>query len=768
MAFKRTIFTILTIFLTCTFAFAQNNSGWRSYLSYKYTSQVADAESRVFGVSEGALYSISKKDPKDVRYYDRSSGLSEVGISKIAYDRSTKKLVIYYEGGNIDFFSSDGIENLSAIKDNIRLKSKEIRRILFSKDKMYLAGGFGVSVVDLKSLLVLATYFQGQAVSDMVLSPKGTLWVLKENKLYEGDEKNNLQDPYYWNTLPINIESGKSAQYLAVSGGMPAVAFKEGSLVRYSLDGGDPVVISKSGKYRNVKDIAVLPNGYAALAENYVVLMYPDKEETETINAEWPLSVSANGDPNILWGAYSTGGIGKINLTDPSKKVERFPLDDKDFPADNVFFRMTSLHGRLYAVSGGFDTNRLGKQFQVKIFDGKTWMNIGKDQVDGLRDASFITVDPKNPGHFFVSTHGEGLIEFKDFKFDKVYDESNSPLETAAGIGKGYCRVGPTFFDPSGNLWLTELGVPGTAVLVLAPNGEIKKMSFANIAIDNSFTSMLRMPNGTAWLAINHENPGLYAFEATSQSLAGGGGPSVYISSFIDRSGRSIPQKRYYAMALDKNNSLWLGSENGLAVVAGAASALKQIPLASRPVAGEEPNLYYVLDNIVITGIQVDRLNNKWVATMGEGLYLLNGDCTQLLRHYTVENSPILSNNVTQIALDEVNGLLFIATDRGLMSLQTGSEEATKEALKSVYAYPNPLRPEDPDGMTIAGLKIGCDVRIIDPSGQLVFKTVSVDDHVVWPARYSNGERVASGVYQVLVYSQDKKTTTKIGVAVIK
>lgn len=739
-------------------------------LSYGKITDVADSKSQVFAVADGAMYSISKKDPEDVRFYDRANGMSEVNISKIAYDPNFDLLLIYYKDGNIDFLTADKIGNLTAIRDNSRLKSKEIKRIIFGNGKIYLAGGFGISVIDESSQLVIASYFQGKEVSDMAVTKDGKLWALTNNQILEGDEKNNLQDPYYWHEIDIQFEESLKADKLAISGGNPVVGYNNGSLIKYPLKGGNKeIVCSYETTGKKVTDIDYSPNGYFALAETDMYILKPQSDEIRKIDARWPLHVSSNTSEQIVWGAYAENGIGRMDLAKDNLDFKTFKLNDKSFPRDNQFFNMISSHGKLYAVSGGFDVNRLDKPFEVKIFNGREWSHITQKEVGNIYDASFITVDPKDSEHFFVSTHGWGLVEFRSNKLYKIYDQDNSALGTAQNNGKGYCRVGPTAFDSEGNLWIAECDVPGSNILVLKTNGEWTKVNYPCMSDDNSYIQMLRMPNGTTWLSINHASTGLYVFDASKATLASPANAQCnYINGFSDRSGKLIPQKRFKTMALDKNGVMWLGSENGLSVVAGASSAYKQIPLASRPVGGEEPNLFYILDNIQINGIQVDRLNNKWIATSGEGLYLMNDDCTKLLRHYTVDNSPILSNNINSIALDELNGRLYVYTDIGLMALETGSAEATKESLSNVYAYPNPLRPDNPDKVTIAGLNIGCEIKIIDSSGQIVFETTSVDDHVIWPARYSNGERVASGVYQILIYAPEQKKSTKIGVAVIK
>ena len=171
----------------------------------------------------------------------------------------------------------------------------------------------------------------------------------------------------------------------------------------------------------------------------------------------------------------------------------------------------------------------------------------------------------------------------------------------------------------------------------------------------------------------------------------------------------------------------------------------------------------YLLDGVQINSIVVDGGNRKWVGTDASGLYLLSEDGTQTIEHFTIDNSPLISNQILSLALNSRTGELFIGTGAGLMSYQTDAADP-KDALDDIYAYPNPVR-EDHDGMiTIAGLMEKSSVKIVDAAGRLVYQTTSQGSLAVWDGNNAVGQRVPTGVYIVLVNSEDgsKHATTKI------
>ena len=119
-------------------------------------------------------------------------------------------------------------------------------------------------------------------------------------------------------------------------------------------------------------------------------------------------------------------------------------------------------------------------------------------------------------------------------------------------------------------------------------------------------------------------------------------------------------------------------------------------------------------------------------------VYLVSENGDKEIEHFTAENSPLLSNSITSITIDQKNGEVFFGTDEGLISYM-GEATGGKDSYANVYVYPNPVRETYNGPVTVTGLKENTEVKITDVSGNLVFNTKSL-----------GGNRVKTGVYLVM------------------
>ncbi|MBP6634948.1 MAG: hypothetical protein KA177_03820, partial [Paludibacter sp.] len=144
-------FIIILLSLTGTFynLNAQLAMGkWRTHLAYNQVTQIAQSENKIFAVSEGALFSIDKED-LGMEFYSKLSGLSDVNISRIEYDKINKQLLITYNNGNIDIMTEGGIINIPDLYMKQMSASKSVNQIRFLGDRAYLACDFGIMVVNM-------------------------------------------------------------------------------------------------------------------------------------------------------------------------------------------------------------------------------------------------------------------------------------------------------------------------------------------------------------------------------------------------------------------------------------------------------------------------------------------------------------------------------------------------------------------------------------------------------------------------------------------
>ena len=153
---------------------------------------------------------------------------------------------------------------------------------------------------------------------------------------------------------------------------------------------------------------------------------------------------------------------------------------------------------------------------------------------------------------------------------------------------------------------------------------------------------------------------------------------------------------------------------------------------------------------------KVDGANRKWFATENSGIILLSPDGLEVLEHHTMDNSPIISNNVLDLQLNQSTGELYIITELGLVSYRTNAtyEDPT---YSNVKVFPNPARPEFDGPITIQGIRYNSDVKITDVSGKLVYKTTSNGGTATWDGKTLYGEKVPTGVYLIWTAANEGK-----------
>ena len=141
------------------------------------------------------------------------------------------------------------------------------------------------------------------------------------------------------------------------------------------------------------------------------------------------------------------------------------------------------------------------------------------------------------------------------------------------------------------------------------------------------------------------------------------------------------------------------------------------------------------------------------------------------------------SNNINDIALDFVNGLVFIGTDRGLVSFDSGGS-STSSTLQDSYVYPNPVRPSfnmDVEKIKIDGITDNINIKITDISGNLVAEANSntnnryngfnleVDGGIAyWNGKNLANRSVSSGVYIVMLSDLDSYETKVLKIMIIR
>ena len=245
-------------------------------------------------------------------------------------------------------------------------------------------------------------------------------------------------------------------------------------------------------------------------------------------------------------------------------------------------------------------------------------------------------------------------------------------------------------------------------------------------------------------------------------------------STFVDQDNKSITLASLQTIAQDHNGDMWLGTNEGILVIDAAtdlfqSNSCKRLKMSRH----DGTNLAdYLLGTEQINSIVFAGGNRIWIGTNVSGVYLVHMVTKEgiyepeIISHFTTLNSPMPSDCVLSIAINEENGEVYIGTSKGLVSYR-GDASTPSDSFADAYVYPNPVRPNYEGIITINSLMDNTTVYITDAAGNVVCRTHSEGGTAVWDGKTLAGNKVHSGVYTVYCNTADGKNHTTLKVLIM-
>ena len=784
---KRIVYILLFLSVASQLVYSQAIGEWEALLSYYNTIQVAETNNYVFAVARGAnpksntpeeggsLFSYGKED-NTIKFYSRQDGISDQKITLISYNPNVNTLLIIYENGNIDLFNEKGFYNIPYLLNSSSINIKTIHDIFFYKEYAYLPAEFGIMVINMKKREITDTYKLNQSVSSVCIKDNYLYAVTNNNTILKGSLNSNLLDINNWQNHPVSFVS--PVQQIALFQNVLCFKIKDRGVYYQRNDGNIYPVIEDNTiqkmKLQNDKLIAFTTNK----AYIFSSLTTKDVVNTGTIQ-----DISSLKDKNTFWLAAGNESLKGIKKNVSSNQYETFFTDTltaNSGPKRNLCAFMTTHAGKLYVVGGDRWADRSNIYGTFMIYDNSKWFNYDENLIakqaaaSKYMDVTSVAVDPKDANHYYTSTWGEGIFEFKDGECIKLYNNRNSALESTTGDNVNYVRVEGLCFDKYNNLWMTNSEVSNGGIKVLKADGTWKSLQYAPLNKVNLIDKILITSKGYKWINVlrisQGREIGIFVLNDNNTIDDTSDDTYNYYTTFVNIADKkSIPSNGFYCMAEDKSNSIFIGTGNGLIICPPSSNnPQNEVIYASRVVRIDEDGIpTYFLDGEKITAIAVDGGNRKWIGTESSGVFLVNEDASETIYNFTTDNSPLLSNNIKSIAIDNMSGKVYFGTDKGIISY-TGDATEGSESYSDVYAYPNPVRPEYSDRVTIAGLIENSNVKITDLNGNIIYQGKSAGGQLTWNCRNRSGNRVATGVYLVFAATPDSKESVVTKIMVVK
>lgn len=755
---------------------SQNVIGrWRTHMAYNSVNQIAQSGSKIYAVSEGSLFSVSKDDG-DIEFYSKMSGLNDANISHIEYDRTNDQLLIIYINGNIDIMSNSGVNNIPDLFRKQMSASKGINEVSFFQKQAYLSCDFGILLINLDKKEIVDTYVIGQGGKETkVISTalhNNRIYAVTENKLLSSDATRPLLlvNYEYWSQVPQLPGSGDINKIISFAGKL--FLMRSGRIYHTS----DVVTWTELTEAPTANKLSISNNHLVINNNSNTISLLNDKMVISTHLIIPSQDIEYDPENQTFWVAGVDQGVVSAKPTGSAPELTYYKPKG---PANNFPYYMTFAGDKLFMVPGGRVTDVYNRPGVVMIYQNEQWKNlyasdflsILRQEVPGQIAVDFVNVavNPADPNHFFVTSFGNGLFEFRNEQFYKWHHHKNSPMVDAIGvIPYMYVRLDGAIYDPEGNLWLCNM-FDANAIKILTKEGQWKTLNYPNSNHPTLGNIMINNQNPRQkWLNSVRYSQGILIWDDNGTLNDQSDDKSVFLNKFpdVDNVGSELRPNFYYSMAQDKNGVVWVGTDIGPLLFYNTSRVFEPEYTCSRvkiPRNDGTNQADYLLKDEVVQAIAIDGANRKWLATRTSGVYLMSENGQETIRHFTSSNSPLLSDNVISISINPVTGEVFFGTSNGLISYQSDASEGTG-AYDNVYAYPNPVRENYNGIITITGLINNTQVKITDINGNLVYQTVSNGSLATWDGKDVHGRKVSTGIYMAICASEDgtQSTITKI------
>lgn len=763
---------VVLLLLCSLHSFANIGMGkWRTHLAYNVVTQIAQSDNKIYAISEGALFSVDKNDG-DMEFYSKMSGLNDTQIASIDFDKANNQLLIVYNNGNIDIMHSAGVNNVPDLRNKQISTSKNINHIYFRGNMAYLSTDFGILLLNMAKREIADTYIIGPNATELKVTGttihNNRIYAVTPNAIFSADANNpNLVNFEFW--MPVDNLPDQGVFRNMFSFGSKLIMLRGDKLYQQEND------LSWTELLPGVKVSACRVSNGKLIANTDTDMVYIFDEQFRSTSRNMSASSQIEYDPvfDVFWIAAGVHGV--ISFKYKNGENTEIQAYKPPGPAVNIPWDITFAGEKMFMVNGGRFAAQYNRPGVVMIYENGVWNNLWASELadpkTGIYALDFmnVAVNPKDDNHFFVTSYGTGLYEFKNNVMVNWYNHLNSPLFTVVpGHPTNYIRLDGAVFDKNGNLFLANMDT-GYGIKILTPNGEWKQLYYASSSQETLGKIIISNQNpNQKWVPSVRKRPGVFIWDDNGTLDDQKDDKSIFYSRFddVDNVGSYLTPSFIFSIAQDKNGVVWLGTDIGPLLFYNPNRAFETGYTCSRvkiPRNDGTGQADYLLQNERIRAIAIDGANRKWLGTESSGLYLMSENGQETIYHFTKDNSPLLSNFIMSLNINPVTGEVFVGTSAGLISFQSDAAEASS-TFKDVYAYPNPVRENYNGIITITGLVAKTQVKITDVNGNLIYQTVSNGSIATWDGKDINGRKVSSGIYLAICASEDgtQSAITKI------
>lgn len=777
-------FSALTTTLSFLILFAgvkitqAQQTGWSSITSYNSVNGIdASEDDTIWGVSNGGLFSFKNKEFTNT--FTPVDGMYRLDGLEIIYLQELNSVVIGYIDGMMDLYNIDDgqfdrVEDISRVK---AFTSKRINDFELYDGSLYVATEFGVVIYDTSTFLVsnsytkIGSFDRGSPVNDVTIG-NGTIYLGGQQGVAVADLEDNLDIESSW----TNYDQSDGLS----SGTVQSVSIYNGTL--YASSASSNYILQENNWVTNLLLSNYTNIIYKEIDDDRLVMHTTDRiliadqnEIIETINpgintiSDLSYQVS-NMSPFVI--STITAGIG---LNDNS--VDEFEFYAPQGPNLNFFEGMSFRDGIF--ISGttrlnqrnSFIDNRKG--YYIK--DESGWRNFNRDNNQVLNQFRFRQgfTSTFTDQYFYFGGWGSGIVRHdRETDVIDVFNSSNSTLRGWAADDPGFPVISGLETDENEAVWATSRYA--TNPLYVQLQGEDEWINYAKspaVRQNDEYLYLFVDSHNQKWVTLQSAGGagrGVLVLDTGDPSVTG---ESTGVKLTDDQGNGNLPDISVTAIIEDREGEVWVGTERGIArfifpqfVITGSREERRAQWLINEDPEAASP---FLLRDISVTAMAVNAANQKWIGTATEGVWLLNQTGSAILKRFTSENSPLFSNAIRDIAVNDETGEVYFSTDAGLSIFQDIPTSASS-SMDELKVYPNPFLYERHSSITIENLSEITTLRVLGVDGSLIRVIENRSGRATWDGRDSNGREVGSGVYIIVALGQEGDERGIGKVAIIK
>lgn len=764
------LISLFLLFIYTGYVYAQSqDTGWASITSYNTVNGIdLSGDDTIWGVSNGGLFAF--QDQEFTQTFTPVDGMYRLDGSTLIYIEEINSIAIGYIDGMIDLYNI-GEDQFDRVEDISRVQaftSKQINDFELHNGSLYIATEFGIVVYNIDTFLVsnsytkIGSFDRGTPVFDIHIDNE-TIITGTQQGVAVGSLNDNLDIEASWanydesSGLPSgNIESVTlfNAQVLA-SSSSSVVSLTNGSWQEYS-----PLSNYSNVTFKGITDGNSNSDGLLlSFTTNRVLLI--DQNDNLTI-----INPGIAGISDVVMDGQNSTSIATI--TSGLGRAEGVSNDFTYFapsgPNLNFFQGISFSDGTL--ISGTTPLSQRNSIIDNRkgyyIRDESGWRNFNRSTNEVLDQFQFIQAfnSTFTDNYYYFGSWGRGIARH-DRETDQidVFNSSNSSLRGWAADDPNFPVISGLQTDSDGAVWATSRYATNPLYVQLPGENEwINYGKSSAVSQNDEYLYLFVDSFNQKWISLQTAGGtgrGVLVLDTGVPSIIE---ESTGVKLTEDQGSGNLPDASVTAIIEDKEGEVWIGTERGIArfifpqfVITGSPEERRAQWLINEDQDAVSP---FLLRDINVTAMAVNSANQKWIGTAAEGVWLLNETGGSILKRFTSENSPLFSDAIRDISVNEKTGEVYISTDAGL-SIYQDVPIAPSTSMDKLKVYPNPFLYESHDNILIENLSEITTIRILGVDGTLIRTISSRGGRAEWNGLDASGRQVGSGMYVVVALDID-------------